>query len=133
MRVPSCAVAPAASRRGLIGLLLLAAPLALLPRPLLAHAIVMRSTPAAGATVPGPDVAIELAFNSRVDRPRCRLLLTAPGGAVSTLALRTDTAPQVLAAEARGLAPGAYRLRWQVLAVDGHITRGDIPFTVAAP
>jgi methionine-rich copper-binding protein CopC len=29
------------------------------------------------------------------------------------------------------VAPGAYVLRWQVLAVDGHITRGDVPFTVS--
>ena len=29
-----------------------------------------------------------------------------------------------------GLAPGSYVLRWQVLSVDGHITRGDIPFKV---
>ncbi|TAI60323.1 copper resistance protein CopC, partial [Bradyrhizobium sp. Leo170] len=35
-----------------------------------------------------------------------------------------------LDAEAKGLSPGAWRLRWQVLSVDGHITRGDIPFTV---
>ena len=132
MRVPSSAARPAASRRGLIALLL-AVPLALLPRPLLAHAVVVRSTPAADARVTGPDVAFELQFNSRVDRPRCRLLLVAPGGAMTTLELRADTAPQVLEAQARGLAPGAYRLRWQVLAVDGHITRGDIPFTVVAP
>jgi hypothetical protein len=32
-----------------------------------------------------------------------------------------------------GLIPGAYVVRWQVLAVDGHITRGDVPFTVTAP
>jgi methionine-rich copper-binding protein CopC len=25
---------------------------------------------------------------------------------------------------------GAYVVRWQVLAIDGHITRGDVPFTV---
>ena len=62
-----------------------------------------------------------------------RVLLVAPGGAMTTLELQADTAPQVLAAQARGLAPGAYRLRWQVLAVDGHVTRGDIPFTVVAP
>ena len=29
------------------------------------------------------------------------------------------------------LDPGNYRLHWQVLAGDGHITQGDIPFTVA--
>ena len=28
------------------------------------------------------------------------------------------------------LQPGDYVARWQVLAVDGHITRGDVPFTV---
>jgi hypothetical protein len=37
-----------------------------------------------------------------------------------------------LAGEADALAPGDYVLHWQVLAVDGHITRGDIPFRVAA-
>ena len=26
--------------------------------------------------------------------------------------------------------PGRYVVRWQVLAIDGHITRGDVPFTV---
>ena len=31
------------------------------------------------------------------------------------------------------LQPGEYTVRWQVLAVDGHITRGDVPFTVTAP
>jgi len=29
-------------------------------------------------------------------------------------------------------APGAWRLRWQVLALDGHITRGDVPFAIRA-
>jgi methionine-rich copper-binding protein CopC len=42
-------------------------------------------------------------------------------------------APDVIGARAAGLPPGAYRLRWQVLAIDGHITRGDIPFRVVAP
>jgi methionine-rich copper-binding protein CopC len=28
------------------------------------------------------------------------------------------------------LARGRATVRWQVLAMDGHITRGDVPFTV---
>jgi methionine-rich copper-binding protein CopC len=28
------------------------------------------------------------------------------------------------------LSPGKYAIHWQVLAVDGHITRGQIPFEV---
>jgi len=35
-----------------------------------------------------------------------------------------------LSARAQQLAPGKYTLRWQALAVDGHITRGEVPFTV---
>ena len=33
-------------------------------------------------------------------------------------------------ATAKSLKPGAYSIRWQVLAPDGHISRGEIPFTV---
>jgi len=40
--------------------------------------------------------------------------------------------PDILAAHL-DLTPGSYVLRWQVLAVDGHITRGDVPFTVTVP
>jgi len=28
------------------------------------------------------------------------------------------------------LKPGSYRLRWQVMSIDGHVTHGDIPFEV---
>jgi len=43
---------------------------------------------------------------------------------------RTVVAADILSATANDLKPGEYQLRWQVLAVDGHITRGEIPFTV---
>jgi methionine-rich copper-binding protein CopC len=33
-------------------------------------------------------------------------------------------------AKAFHLAAGSYTLRWQVLASDGHISRGEIPFNV---
>ena len=81
---------------------------------------------------PGADAAARQAFAERRDH-EFLFFLNRPANGVVALALRTDTAPEVLAAEAKGLAPGPYRLRWQVLAVDGHITRGDIPFTVVAP
>ena len=31
------------------------------------------------------------------------------------------------------LAAGSYVLRWEVLSVDGHISRADLPFTFPAP
>jgi copper resistance protein C len=96
-----------------------------------AHAIVVASQPAAGAVVQGKSVAVTVRFNSRIDPVRSRLLLVRADGSSTTLALADPHNPDTLAATVGELAPGSYRLRWQVLAIDGHITRGDIPFTVA--
>jgi methionine-rich copper-binding protein CopC len=94
-----------------------------------AHAIILESTPAVNATVKGPELDIVLRFNSRIDRERSSLTLTVPQAKPITLPLQGDS-PELVKAHAGGLAPGAYSLRWQVLSVDGHITRGDIPFKV---
>jgi methionine-rich copper-binding protein CopC len=96
-----------------------------------AHAIVVSSQPAAGAVVHGKTVEAVVRFNSRIDRERSRLLLIRADGSSTTLKLNDTPGPDTLAATVGELSPGAYRLRWQVLAIDGHITRGDIPFTVA--
>jgi methionine-rich copper-binding protein CopC len=111
--------------------LLLAAGLGLGTTAARAHAIVVSSQPAAGAVVHGNTVAVVVRFNSRIDPVRSRLLLVHADGTSTTLELNAAQNPDALAATAGPLAPGSYRLRWQVLAVDGHITRGDIPFTVA--
>jgi copper resistance protein C len=95
----------------------------------LAHAILVASTPAARTTLRGPGVAVDLKFNSRVDGKRSRLVLVFPNGATQVLALVKQPAPEELAARAE-LEPGAYTLRWQAVAADGHITRGEIPFKV---
>ena len=73
---------------------------------------------------------VQIRFNSRIDRLRSRLVLVAPDGTKSVLAIGPADAPEVLTATARDLKPGAYRLRWQVMSLDGHISRGDIPFEV---
>jgi len=96
-----------------------------------AHAIVVSSQPAAGAVVHGKTVAVVVRFNSRIDPVRSRLLLVRADGSSITLELSDAQSPDTLAATVGEIVPGSYRLRWQVLAVDGHITRGDIPFTVA--
>ncbi len=96
-----------------------------------AHAILLESQPAARATVPPGPSEIVLRFNSRVDHARSRLALRI-GQAESALPLDPGSPADVLATSIT-LAPGSYVLRWQVLAVDGHITRGDVPLTVQAP
>ena len=101
----------------------------LLPLPAAAHAIIVSSDPAVDAVV-RPSLPVMLRFNSRIDRERSRLTLLRPDGSSQPVALVADGRPDTLAARLDDLAPGRYRLRWQVLAIDGHITRGDIPFAV---
>ena len=100
------------------------------PSPALGHAVLLDSSPALKSAVTGPDVPLKLRFNVRIDAARSRLTLVDPDGKEQTLEIQGQDRTDALAAEAKGLHPGTYRLRWQVLASDGHITRGEIPFTV---
>lgn len=109
---------------------LLVAGVALLPLPAVAHAIVISADPAVDAVVHAPSLPVVLRFNSRIDHERSRLTLLRADGSSQPLPLAPDARPDTLTAKLDGLTPGHYRLRWQVLAVDGHITRGDIPFAV---
>ena len=94
-----------------------------------AHAVLVSSTPKANGTLHGPAVDVDLKFNSRIDGTRSSLSLVTPGGAVQPLPLDKQTAPNELDAHVQ-LTPGKYTLRWTALATDGHITRGEVPFTV---
>ena len=113
-----------------VGILLLTVLTAVSPRMALAHAVLLSSTPQKNAAVTGPDVTINLKYNSRVDGARSTLSLLKPDGTVERIGTPEQTAPDVLSATSHGLAKGTYVLRWQVLATDGHITRGEVPFQV---
>jgi len=97
-----------------------------------AHAILKDSSPAPNSTVTGPDVPLRLQFNVRIDAARSKLQLVKPDNSISDLTVAAQTSPDTLSAKMTGLQPGAYKIRWQVLAPDGHITRGEIPFKVGS-
>jgi methionine-rich copper-binding protein CopC len=90
----------------------------------------MESTPRLNSTVKGPNVPVTLRFNVRVDGSRSRLHLAGPDATLRTLSVAPQSSPDMLQAQADGLAPGAYKLQWQVLASDGHISRGEVAFSV---
>lgn len=98
--------------------------------PALAHAVIVSAVPTADQHAPAGTLAIRLEFNSRIDKERSRLQVTDPAGAKSDVKIDTDGEPNVVTGTTGDLAAGAYTLRWQVLSIDGHITRGDIAFTV---
>jgi copper resistance protein C len=90
----------------------------------------VEANPKTGSTVAGPDVPISLRFNVRVDGQRSRLTLVSPAGPTKPLTLDKQSSADVLTTKAAGLASGQYKLQWQVLAADGHISRGELAFVV---
>jgi copper resistance protein C len=97
------------------------------------HAILKETSPAASAKVTGPDVDIRLKYNVRIDAARSKVQLMTPDNTMVDLKLDPPSSPDTLTCKATGLKPGAYKIAWQVLANDGHITRGLVPFTVTGP
>jgi len=123
-------------RRWNRGLAWLALSLALslaFPHAATAHAIVIASEPASGAVVTGPDLQLHIRFNSRIDHERSKLVVVSDDGRSFPVELQAGAAEDVLDGRVMGVPAGPYRLRWIVLAIDGHITRGDIPFAVTVP
>jgi methionine-rich copper-binding protein CopC len=115
-------------RRLLLGL---AVTLALIGVPAAAdaHAILLDSTPAPNGSLAVGHIMVRMRFNSRIDAARSRVTLTLPDQTKTLLPTDLGPTPDVLQGAA-DLGPGAYKLRWQVLAIDGHTTRGDVPFTL---
>jgi methionine-rich copper-binding protein CopC len=100
------------------------------PRVALAHAVLVSAQPGDNSTVAGPDVAVLLKYNSRIDMEHSTLVLLAPGGKLGKIAIGSQPTPGLLSARLTGLVKGAYELRWQVLAIDGHVTRGKLFFQI---
>jgi methionine-rich copper-binding protein CopC len=98
--------------------------------PASAHAVIVSATPTADEHVAPGKVAVRIEFNARIDKERSRLQVTAPAGDKTDVPIDQTGEPNLLEGTTGDLVPGAYVLRWQVLAIDGHITRGDIPFLV---
>jgi len=106
-----------------------AAMIELVPGPAPAHAIVVSATPEMNSAVPGV-TEIRLEFNSRIDPQRSRLRLMRPDGSEAAIRTESDAPPNVLAGQIDATLPGRWTLDWQVLSIDGHITRGRLPFSI---
>ena len=97
-----------------------------------AHAILVDSTPKPSGTLAAGHVAMVFKYNSKIDQHRSRITLVKADQSETVLSIATDgSKPNELDTSA-DLTPGSYTIRWQALALDGHITRGDVPFTVTA-
>lgn len=106
------------------------ATIALTPGIARSHAIIVAAQPGMNSTVPQGRLEIRLAFNSLIDPKRSNLRLQRPDGTEADVSLMPDSPPGVLAGRAQTSADGRWKLHWQVLSLDGHITRGEVSFSV---
>lgn len=96
------------------------------------HSLLLESTPAAGSTVAAAPPTLSLRFNNRVEKRLSRLRLLNERGEPLPLAMPASDGPaDRLSAPLPPLAPGAYRVEWQVLSTDGHVVSGRFSFRVA--
>lgn len=115
-------------------LVLITAVLVVLPvAPVAAHSLLLASSPAAGATVAGEPGRLMLRFNNRIEKRLSRVRLVDARGEKRALDVKADDLPvEELHASIPALAPGDYRVEWQVLSTDGHVVNGAFSFRVAS-
>jgi copper resistance protein C len=102
----------------------------IVPENVSAHAVIVSARPAMNSEVPQGEIELSLHFNSRIDAERSQLILQRPDGSRVSVPQGLATEPNVLKGNASVTMAGPWKLHWQVLSVDGHITRGEIVFSV---
>ena len=100
-----------------------------------AHAVLVRSAPAARAAVATAPDRVVLWFNERLEPAYSSVSVWSEAGTqVDKKDARVEADdPKRLAVTLARLAPGAYTVRYRVLSVDGHIVESTFAFTVRPP
>ena len=102
--------------------------------PAAAHAIVLESVPAPGASLVRPPERVSLRFNSKVEKRLTRVTLARSDGAPRLVSIASDgpgpDQPDRIVSPLPQLPPGPYVIRYTVLSADGHVTEGALRFTV---
>jgi methionine-rich copper-binding protein CopC len=97
-----------------------------------AHAFLVRSSPAARATLARPPESVQLWFNERLEPAYSKASVwDSRGQQVDAADGAVDAAePSRLTVTVPALKPGTYTVKFRVLSVDGHVVESQFPFTV---
>lgn len=96
------------------------------------HAILTRAEPPPGATLRHPPAEVRLWFSGDLEPAFSSVQVLDTGGRrVDRGDSRVDGADRgLLRVGLPRLGPGRYRVVWRVVAVDAHVSRGDLAFQV---
>ncbi|MBZ5735926.1 copper resistance protein CopC [Nocardioides sp. TRM66260-LWL] len=130
MTRPLRSAAPAAFPRLAAGLLLAASALLGAGAPALAHAALVSSDPADGATLDAAPRQVTFTFSEAMSEPAYVVVRAADGTSVTQGAPRVENAVVVQSLRA-DLAPGRYTMAYRAVSADGHPVSDQLSFTVA--
>jgi copper transport protein len=114
---------------------LLAAVIAIVATPLalFAHAKLLRSSPASGATLAVAPTSISLWFSEKPELKFSSVQLSdSAGTAIALGALTATDSMGVTAPITSPIVPGKYSIAWKTAAADGHATSGKVTFAISA-
>ena len=95
-----------------------------------AHSLLIESVPAHGAKLSAaPSIAL-LRFNTRIEPALTRVSLVEGRQRRTALEISKESVVDRIIVPLPPLAPGVYTLAYKVLAIDGHVTKGLIQFTI---
>jgi methionine-rich copper-binding protein CopC len=105
------------------------------PATALAHAFLVKATPAPRAVVNHPPARVELWFSERLEPAYSSLSVTDASGAPVDRGNVTvgPEDPRRLGVSLSALEPGRYTVKFRVLSVDGHVVESSFPFSVKPP
>jgi methionine-rich copper-binding protein CopC len=102
------------------------------PRAAMAHAYPAMESPCAGSTIKSSPDEVTILYNAPIERTFAKLrVLDARGQSHNSGAPSLGADHRTLSVKVGHLAPGQYKVEWQVVADDGHRTSGSYTFTVA--
>jgi methionine-rich copper-binding protein CopC len=96
------------------------------------HAQLVKSVPARRAVLNRPPERVQLWFNERLEPAFSQLSVWDRNGVQVDLkdAQVAPDDPKRLSISVPSLEPGAYRVKFRVLSVDGHVVESEFPFTI---
>lgn len=97
-----------------------------------AHAHLVKSTPAANATVAAPK-AISLTFNEKLTPAFSKFELVMPAMKAMAVPVKTSVSKDgmtITGMPQAALMPGVYKINWHAASSDGHKMDGVVDFTV---
>jgi methionine-rich copper-binding protein CopC len=95
------------------------------------HAYPIIVLPPDGATLREAPREVRMQFTEGVEMEFSRIVVKNTDGEVFSQGKLRRLAEDIVAIDVKPLRAGAYRIEWQVLSVDTHVTDGVLRFTVA--